>query len=42
MIFNEEDSKSICALYYILTYMDKLAYLNQANFQIDKIKSLVP
>lgn len=34
MIFDENDTKSICALYYVCNFMDKLAHLNLANFQM--------
>lgn len=42
MILGSNDTKKLCALYYILNYMDKLPYLNEANFQIEKLKNLLP
>lgn len=42
LILNMGDTKRLCALYYTLNNIEKLPYLTEYNFQIDKIKPLLP
>ena len=42
LILSVMDMKKLSAFYYILNSMDKLAHLCETNFQIDKLKTLMP
>lgn len=36
------DSKKLCALYYLLTNLEKIGNISASNFQIQKLKVLMP
>lgn len=42
IFFNSIDTKSICALFYIINFFDKLPHLSLENFQIDTLRNVVP
>ena len=42
LVLSINDSKKLCALYYLLTNMEKIGKITASNFQIQKLKILVP
>jgi hypothetical protein len=42
MVLDLNESKLLCAWYYILNSMERLPNLTLANFQTDKLKALLP
>lgn len=42
LILNPKALKKLCALYYILTNVDRIHLLNEGNFQVEKLKMIIP
>lgn len=42
LILSINDAKKICALYYILNNLEKVGHISPNNFQVQKLKALMP